>query len=184
MKRLTALLILSLFFLQNLKPQDSLKPKQAQSTQPVYSIRLYLPGGQNMKVWLMDIRDSSIYVFQKQSSKADPLHKHNMNDTSAWDKYDYKYVVRIKIMDKKLRTWSVLGGMIIGFGAGYLIASNRTISAGLSGIGDVAGNYLIVILGTGVGAVAGAIVASSIEKKYQIDGDWKKLEEMKAALHY
>jgi hypothetical protein len=83
MKLLTVYLTLSLFFLQNIKSQDCLKPKLVQATQPLYSIRLYLPGGQTMKVWLMDMTDSSIYVFQKQSSKPDPLHKVSMNDSSA-----------------------------------------------------------------------------------------------------
>lgn len=184
MKLLIVLLAVSLCSLHNINAQDSIRPNQVQPDRPVYSIRLYLPGGQNMKVWLMDIRDSSIYIFQKQSSKPDPLRKINKDDTSAWDKYDYKYIAGIKVMDKKLRTWTTLGGLVVGLAAGAIIISGRKQESGFAVSYSWAEDAGILILTGGAGAVAGVIVASSIEKKYKIDGDWNKFQEMKASLHY
>jgi len=139
-----------------------------------------------MKVWLMDIRDSSIYIFQKQSTKPDPLHKvyAKREDTAAWEKYNYKYVMKIKVLNKKLRTWATLGGLAIGLAGGAIIINGLKQEGGLEDYGYLAEEALILILAGGAGVVAGVIVASSIEKKYKIDGDWKKLEEMKASLHY
>ncbi len=186
MKLLTVYLSFSVFVLQNVKSQDSLKLIQVQATAPVYNVRVYLPGGQNMKVYLMAVRDSSIYIFQKQSAKPDPLHKvhPNMHDTTAWEKYDYSSIVKIKVMDKKLRTWATLGGTALGLAAGAIIISSRKQEAGFEADNSLGEDAIILILTGGAGAIAGVIVASSIEKKYQIDGNWKKFEEMKASLHY
>jgi uncharacterized membrane protein len=53
----------------------------------------------------------------------------------------------IKAMNKKLRTWSVIGGTLVGLGAGLFVASNRASAGGFEEIGDQAGNFFIILLG-------------------------------------
>ena len=181
MKHTTICLALSVLFLQVVKSQDSLKAKGAETPHSTYSIRLNLLQGQSFTVHLMDIKDSSVFVFQKKSLAPDPFHKGKtlMNIDSNWDQYNYRFITSIKVRNKKLRTWTILSGLVVGTVAGIAIATNGGSG---SGYAEGAAVVLGLLLGGGVGAVTGVIVSSALEKKYLINGDWRSFEEMKASL--
>jgi len=95
----------SFLFIQNVISQDSLQTRKPEQHKPVYSARIYLPGTQNFTANLMDIKDSSIFTWQKKTSSPDPFHKHSMSmfDEAGWEKYDYKVIQSVKIRKKTLR---------------------------------------------------------------------------------
>jgi len=183
MKNITVCLSFSVLFFQAAKSQDSLKPKEAETPHSTYSVRLNLLRDQSFTARLMDIKDSSVFVFQKKSAAPDPFHKGKtlMNIDSNWDQYNYRFITSIKVRNKTLRTWTILTGFVVGAVAGTLIAKNGGES---TGYGAEVPFILGFLLGGGAGAVTGVIVSSAIEKKYLINGDWKSFEEMKASLKY
>jgi len=185
MKNITSCLAFLVLFMQVVKSQDSLKSKATETPHATYMIRLNLIQDQSFSAHLMDIRDSSIFVFQKKSSAPDPFHKGKilMNIDSNWDQYNFRTIASIKVHDKSLRTISILTGLVVGTIAGIAIAKHGGSGSGNS-YGEGAAVVLGLFLGGGLGAVTGVIVSSAIEKKYLINGDWKSFEEMKASLKY
>lgn len=182
MKYITVCLACAVLILQSAKSQDSLKYKEAETPHPTYSIKLNLLKDQSFTAHLMDIKDSSVFVFQIKSAAPDPFHKNTklMNIDSNWDQYNYRFITSIKVHNNKLRTWTILTGVVVGAVAGILI----TKSSGSDPYGGAAVVVLGFLLGGGVGAVTGVIVSSAVEKKYLINGDWKSFKEMKASLKY
>jgi len=182
MKYFTVSFAFSLLFLQVVQSQDSSKPKEIETPHTIYMIRVYPLNGLSFSAHLMDIKDSSIFVFQKKSAAPDPLHKGKilMNIDSNWDQYNYRFITSIKVRNKTLRTWTILSGLVVGAVAGVVIAKG----GGSSGYGEGAAVALGFLLGGGIGAATGVIVSSAIEKKYLINGDWKSFGEMKASLGY
>ena len=184
MKKITVCLAVTVFFLQVGKSQDSLNTKESGAPKPGQMIRIYLPQGQNFTAHLMDIKDSSVFVFQK-SKAPDPLHKSKrlMELDSNWDKYNYRFITSIKVRNKTLRTWTILTGLVAGAIAGVAIA--KPGGTGYTGeTTNAFGEALGFVLGAGVGIATGVIISSAVEKKYLINGDWKSFEELKAALKY
>jgi len=187
MKQITVFLIFSLLFLQNVKSQDSLKPKEAETPKTIYMVRLNFTTDESVRAHMMAIKDSSVFMYQKKSASPDPLHKGKamMNVESNWDRYNYKIIKSIKVNNKPLRAWTIVGGTVVGMVAGALIGKNASTTSGYVGsVNSAAAIVLGLLLGGGAGAVTGLVVASSLEKKYMINGDWKSLEELKATLKY
>jgi hypothetical protein len=187
MKQITVFLVFSLLFLQNVKSQDSLKPKVAETPHTIYIVRLNFTTDESLRDHMMAIKDSSVFMYQKKSASPDPLHKGKalMNVESNWDRYNYKIIKSIKVNNKPLRTWSIVSGTVIGMVAGVLIGKNASNGTGYVGSVNSAGAIALgLLLGGGAGAITGLVVASSFEKKYMINGDWKSLEELKATLKY
>lgn len=182
MKHIIICLACSVLLIQSTKSQDSSKSREAQTPRPTYSVTLNLTQDQSFSAHLMNIKDSSVFVFQKKSAAPDPFHKGRtlMNIDSNWDQYNYRFITSIKVRNKTLRTWTILTGVVVGAVAGTIIAKG----GGSTGYGAGAAVFLGFLLGAGVGAVTGVIISSSIEKKYLINGDWKSFAEMKAALKY
>lgn len=106
MKNITVCLAFSVLFLQTAKSQDSLKSNKAETPHPTYSVRLNLLKDQSFTAHLMDIKDSSVFVFQKKSAAPDPFHKGTklMSIDSNWDQYNYRFITSIKVRNKTLRT--------------------------------------------------------------------------------
>ena len=187
MKQITVFLIFSLLFLQNVKSQDSLKPKEAETPKTIYMVRLNFTTDESVRAHMMAIKDSSVFMYQKKSASPDPLHKGKamINVESNWDRYSYKSIKSIKVTNKPLRAWTMVSGTVIGMVAGVLIGNSGNNGSGYGGaVNSAAGVVLGLVLGGGAGLVTGLVVASSLEKKYMINGDWKSLEELKATLKY
>src|ERR1700681_3403034 len=84
MKPIIICIACSFLFLQNVNAQDSLKAEVAKPHQALLA-RLTFSETQSMKVHIMDIKDSSVFVYQKTSGHGDPLHKTNIYIESNWD---------------------------------------------------------------------------------------------------
>jgi hypothetical protein len=187
MKPFTTCVILAGLFLQTVKGQDSVQSKRAETGHRIYKIGLILPGGQHLRAWLMAIKDSSVYLYIKPTGSPDPFHKdaRRMKYDSTWDRYKFNYVESIKVNNRKLRTWAIVSGGIIGMTAGIIVGSHSGNGSGLEGAtSDFMGGLLGALIGGAVGSLSGLVVASSLEKKYMINGEWKNLEELKATLKY
>jgi hypothetical protein len=185
MKPATISLIFSFLLLQNVKSQDSLQ-HQLKEHPPVYLIKLFLPGDQSLRTHLMNIKDSSLYIYIKKSAKLDPLHKVNINIPSDWESYKYSFVTGVKVRNKSLRSWVIPTSIVAGILAGAIIG--KSVGSKGSSIDDQLSNAGSVILGgllggTG-GLIIGTVICSAAEKKYMINGEWKSFEELKAALKY
>jgi hypothetical protein len=172
----------SFLFIQNVISQDSLQTRKPEQHKPVYSARIYLPGTQNFTANLMDIKDSSIFTWQKKTSSPDPFHKHSMSmfDEAGWEKYDYKVIQSVKIRKKTLRAILIGSGAVIGALSGWAIGTNKQQN-GFENAGQPV--LLAFLLGT-AGALTGLAMSSAAEKKYLINGDWKNLDELRATLKY
>jgi len=184
MKPLLISLMFSFFLLQNVKSQDSLQ--QPKTPPPVYAIKLFLPGDQTLRTHLMDIKDSSLYIYSKKSAKPDPLHQVNMNMPSGWESYNYKFVTGVKVRNKSLRAWVTPTSIVAGIVAGAIIGKSLG-SKSSSGEGQISSSGSVILgglLGGTGGLIIGAVICSAAEKKYMINGDWKSLEELKAELKY
>lgn len=185
MKSIACCLAFGLLFLQNVKSQDSLKYEQVKTHQALLA-KITFSETQTIKVHIMNIKDSSVFVYQKASGKPDPFHKTIIYNESSWDSYNYRFIENIKVRNKKLRSWllpvSIVGGIVAGALIGYAAAKKG------GGIEDelnlVAASVLGGFLGGGVGTVTGLIICGSSDKKYLINGDWKSFEEMKRSLNY
>jgi hypothetical protein len=185
MKPLTICLVFSLLFLQSVKSQDSLKNTGVRENHPIYLIKLFLSGDLSISTHMMDIKDSSIYVYSKKGGRHDPFHTVNMNNPSDWDSYNYKFVTGVKMRNKSLRSWVIPTSIIVGALLGGLIGNSINTGDDLNGeVNHVGSVFLGAVLGAGVGTIAGFGICSASEKKYMINGEWKSLEEMKADLKY
>jgi hypothetical protein len=185
MKPVTICLVCSLLFLQNIKSQDSLKTGQAKTHQALLA-KITFSETQSMKVHIMNIKDSSVFVYQKVSGKPDPFHKTNIYNESNWDNYNYRFIQSVKVRNKKVRSWllpvTIVGGAVAGALIGY--ASARDDGSIDGAIDQGAGIVIGGILGVGVGTVTGLLICNASDKKYLINGDWKSFEEMKKSMNY
>jgi hypothetical protein len=185
MKPMIVYITCSILFLQNIKSQDSLKmgelkPRRA----PV--VRVTFSESQSMRVPLMAIRDSSIFVYAKTSTHKDPMHRTNFYIESNWDSYNYRYIESIKISNSKLRSWLIPVSIVAGVVAGAIIGNSAATNKGdINGeINKVGAVLLGGILGGAAGTLTGFALSSAFEKKYMINGDWKSFEEMKRSMNY
>jgi hypothetical protein len=185
MKPMTICLACSFLFFQNIKSQDSLKTGGVKTYQALLA-RIKFSETQNMKVYIMAIKDSSVFVYQKASDKQDPLQSTNIYNESNWDSYNYRFIQSIKVRNKKIRSWllpvTIVGGAI----AGALIGNaNAQKSAGIPGAANQVGAIVLGgLLGAGVGTLTGLLICDASDKKYLINGDWKSFEEMKKNMNY
>jgi hypothetical protein len=185
MKSITICLAFGLLFLQNVKSQDSLKTGESKPRRVLYA-RITFSESQSIRVPLMAIRDSSIFVYEKTSAHKDPMHRTNIYIESNWDSYNYRFIQNIKVRNKKLRSWllpvMIVGGAVAGALIGYASAKK---DGGFEDLGNEgAGIFLGGILGGGVGTVTGLLICNASDKKYMINGDWKSFEEMKKSMNY
>jgi Na+-translocating ferredoxin:NAD+ oxidoreductase RnfD subunit len=185
MKAIIVFFIYSLLFLQYSKSQDSLKINETQSYHKV-NARISFSETQSMRVPIMAMTDSSIFVYEKSSVHKDPLHKTNIYIQSNWDSYNYRFISSVKVQNRKLRAWLIPTSIVAGLIGGAIIGKNSgnnkgDINSQLNNAGAV---VLGAFLGGAVGTIAGFAISSAVEKKYLINGDWKSFEEMKADLKY
>lgn len=75
MKPIIVCMAFCCLFLDNVKSQDSLKPKKTETQLPVYKAAFRLMLGETFRADLMAIKDSSVYTFEPKSAGPDPLHK-------------------------------------------------------------------------------------------------------------
>jgi len=185
MKQVIICFACSFLFLQHIKSQDSLKSGQVKTHQAMLA-RITFSGAQSIKVHIMNIKDSSVFVYQKISGKPDPLHKTNIYIESKWDSYNYRFIQSVKVRNKKLRSWllpvSIVGGVVVGALIGYAVS--RSTGGVEDELNQVAGGVVGGFLGGGIGTLTGLIICSASDKKYLINGDWKSFEEMKKSMNY
>jgi hypothetical protein len=185
MKPITFILVSCIVVSMNATSQDSLKAAREFPYKPV-SARIDLPQGQYINALLMAIRDSSIYIYQKGSAKHGQFQKENIYDESTWEKYHYSYIVRVKVSNKKLKSWlwptTIVTGVLAGAFVGASLSKNNSgLDGAYASVGSV---FLGGLLGGAVGTATGLIIANGSAKRYLINGEWKNLEEMKASLNY
>jgi hypothetical protein len=127
MNPITVCLACSFLLLQHIKAQDSVKSGQAKTHQALLA-GITFSGSQIMKVHIMNIKDSSVFVYQKASGKPDPFHKVNIYTDSNWDSYHYRFIESVKVRNKKLRSWllpvAIVGGIVAGALIGYASATD------------------------------------------------------------
>ena len=87
MKPITVFLVFSILFLQHVKAQDSLQSGQTRTHKALIA-RITFSETQTMRVHIMNIKDSSVFVYQKASAKTDPLQNTNIYNESNWDSYN------------------------------------------------------------------------------------------------
>jgi len=195
MKHLFAFLLLSIAFLPNAKSQDSVKSTSFHV--PVYfRIKVNTIQGQVVKGPSVFLNDSSISIFQRDANKRsitkpDPLHKTAFTGDTALDNkyyttnnYYYKSIKTVHVTNRRLRTWTIVSGMVIGTVVGALIGHSNGDDSGFFGASANTKAWAGGILGFGVGALTGAILSAALEKRYMIDGEWKSFEELKASLKH
>jgi hypothetical protein len=185
MKQLIIFFACSFLFLQNLTAQDSVKTAEPKPRHaPV--VRITFSETQSMRVPLMAIRDSSVYVYEKISQHKGPMHKTNIYNESDWNSYNYRYIESIKVSNQKLKSWLIPVSIVAGVVAGALIARNSGSNKKDPGseLNNAAAVILGGVLGGAVGTLAGFGLSSSFEKKYMINGNWQSFEEMKKSMNY
>jgi hypothetical protein len=178
----------SFLFFQNIKSQNGLASEQ-QKKHPALSASVTFIGSLTMKVYIMGIKDSSVFVHQKSSEKPNPFHRTNIYMESGWDKYSYRTIESIRVTNNKLRSWllpvSIVGGIVAGALIGYAAAKK---DGGFEVIqtfaNDGAGIVIGGILGGGLGVLTGLTICNASDKKYLIHGDWMSFEEMKRSMNY
>lgn len=185
MKPVIICIACSFIFLQNIQSQDSSKSEQA-NTHKALLAKITLSETQTLKVHIMNIKDSSVFVYQKAGRKPDPFHTTNIYVESNWDSYNYRFIQSVKVRNKKVRSWvlpvTIVGGVVAGALIGYNSAKN---GGGLDELeNQTAGIIIGGILGGGVGTATGLIICNANDKKYLINGDWKSFEEMKRSMNY
>jgi len=185
MKPMVICLACSFLFLHNIKSQDSLKSGQAETHQALLA-KITFSETQSIKVHIMNIKDSSVFVYQKVSGKPDPFHKTNIYVESNWDSYNYRFIQSVTVRNKKVRSWvlpvSIVGGAVAGALIGYGASTNN--GGFEAGLNQAAGIVLGGFLGAGVGTLTGLLICNAADKKYMIDGEWKSFEEMKKSMNY
>jgi hypothetical protein len=184
MKPITFISVYCILGAMHLKAQDSLKTQE--TTHPPVKIRIDFPGGQTIKAPLMAIRDSSLYIYEKSIAGKGHSQHVNIYDQSQWDGYQYKFIQSVKVYNKSLRAWLIPTTIVAGVLAGALIAKSTNHSPGgwESGYNAAGAVFLGGVLGGVVGLTTGMLIASSAEKKYMINGEWKNLAQLKADLKY
>jgi hypothetical protein len=185
MKLVIICITCSCLFIQNIKSQDNLKSEQAKTHRALLA-SITFHGNQTMKVHIMNIKDSSVFVYQKTSGKPDPFHKVNIYAESGWDRYQYRFIESMKVRNTKLRSWLLPVSIVGGIVAGAIIGINTGGNMGEIGweLNNVAYGILGGLIGGAAGTMTGLIICSAYEKKYMINGDWKSFEEMKKSLKY
>jgi hypothetical protein len=172
-------------YMQKIKSQDSLKAGQGRTHQALLA-RITFSESQSMKAHIMNIKDSSLFVYQKVSGKPDPFHKTNIYVESNWDSYNYRFIQTVKVRNKKVRSWllpvTIVGGVVAGALIGYASAKDDGSIDGA--VNQGAGIVIGGILGGGIGTVTGLLICNASDKKYLINGDWKSFEEMKKSMNY
>src|SRR4051812_28962712 len=121
MKHLIIFFACSFLFLQYVTAQDSAKAAELQPRHAP-TVRITFSETQAMRVPLMDIRDSSIYVYEKTSAHTNPMHRTNIYNESDWNSYNYSHIQSVKVRNKKLRAWLIPVSIVAGVVAGALIA--------------------------------------------------------------
>jgi hypothetical protein len=186
MKTILFMLICCLSVSWNARSQDSLKKTGELPYKPV-TARINLVQGQYFSGYIMAIRDSSMFIYQKGSAKHGPFYKANIYDESTWQKYHSSYVESVKVGNHSLRSWLIPTTVIVGVLAGAFVGGSLSKSSNV-GFGEAFASLGSIVLGGliggGVGVAAGLIIAGSTDKKYLINGEWKNLEQMKESLHY
>ena len=185
MKPITVYLAFSFLLLEYVKAQDSLKYAPTLTHQALLA-RITFSENQSIKVHIMNIKDSAVFVYEKAKAKPDPFHTANIYDESKWDSYNYRFIENIMVRNKKLRSWllpvSIVGGIIAGGLIGYAVSKHN------GGVEDELNQTAAIIfggfLGGGVGTVTGLVICGASDKKYLINGDWKSFEEMKRSMNY
>jgi hypothetical protein len=195
MKRLIIFFACSFLFLHNVTAQDGAKTVEPKPRHAP-TVRISFSETQSMRVPLMDIRDSSIYVYEKTSAYRSPTHRTNIYNESDWSSYNYSHIQSIKVRNKKLRAWLIPVSVVAGVVAGALIAKSSIHYRGESFsddygyyfgggmINDAAKIFMGGLIGGAVGTLAGFAISSSLEKQYMINGDWQSFEEMKKSMNY
>lgn len=185
MKPFTVCLAFSFILLQHIKSQDSLKYEPVKIHQALLS-KITLSETQSIKVHIMNIKDSSVYVYQKAGKKPDPFHTTNIYNESSWDSYNYRFIQSVKVRNIKVRSWvlpvTIVGGIVAGAFIGYASAKN---GGGFDELeNQTAGIIFGGLLGGAVGTLTGLVICNASDKKYLINGDWKSFEEMKRSMNY
>jgi len=185
MKPITICLACCFLFLQNIKSQDSLKTGQVKTHHPL-TVTITFSETQSMRVQMMAIKDSSVFVYQKAPGKKNTSQSTNMYSESNWDSYNYIFIQKIRVRNTKIRAWllpvAIVGGAIAG---GLIANANYKKGDGFTEAANQIGAvFLGGILGAGVGTVAGFIICNASDKKYMINGEWKSFEEMKKSMNY
>jgi hypothetical protein len=196
MKPFIAYIVFTSFFLQNIKSQDSLGSRENEK-HGLYKARINLYQDQTFKGYITAIKDSSVFLSEKNMAARkrnlgpDPFHKSIFTGDTSLDrkyytvnKYNYELIESIHIINRKVRTLSLVTGAVAGIIVGTIIGGNHASDQGFGGLSSDIKVAMDVIVGGGVGTLTGLFTANMIEKKYLINGDWKSLEEMKAGLKY
>ncbi|HLA58744.1 MAG TPA: hypothetical protein VK622_08285 [Puia sp.] len=184
MKPVIICIACSCLLLQNIISQDSLKSGQAKTHRALLA-RITFSETQSMKVHIMNIKDSAVFVYQKASGKPDPFHKVNIYNEAGWDSYNYRFIESVKVRNKKLRSWLLPVAIVGGFVAGALIGYASAKDDGVNGLENQGAGIIIGgIVGGGAGTLTGLLICNAYEKKYMINGDWKSFEEMKRSMNY
>jgi hypothetical protein len=130
-----------------------------------------------VKGYLVTIKDSSIYLSQEKM----PMMSENAN-LSYLNKFEYNYIEKVKVAKAHAKGKSILTGAIIGIVTGAIIGYALGDDEGWFALTAGEKAFIGGVIGGGAGCLVGAIVGSSSEKKYLINGDWKSLQEMKESL--
>jgi hypothetical protein len=171
--------------LQLVQGQDSLKSVQVKTHRALLA-RITFAHTQTIKVHIMNMKDSSVFIYQKAPGKPDPFHKTNIYIESDWDTYNYRFIESVTVRNKKVRSWvlpvTIVGGIVAGSFIGYASAKK---SGGFEELENQGAGIIIGgILGAGIGVVTGLVICNAPDKKYLINGDWKSFEEMKRSMKY
>jgi hypothetical protein len=186
--------IIFIFLLSSAISQDSLNLYK-EGTRPFYKAKLHSISGQTHSGYLMAIKDSAAFISEesreakKSHLQPDPFHKNRFTGDSTMDRahylvnrYGYKMIETIKIMNQKAKSHSIILGAVMGGVIGAIIGISDGTDHGLFALTAGEKGLIAGILGGGVGALTGLAISPALEKKYFINGEWKNLEEMKASL--
>src|SRR5579863_5669988 len=194
MKPIIFCIVILIMVMQYVKSQDSLNLYK-EGVRPYYKAKLHSIGGQTRRGYLMAIKDSAVFISEetKETKEShvhpDPFHKTRFTGDSTMDRthyylnrYDYKIIASIGIMDQKTKSRTIVLGAVVGIVIGAILGISDGSDQGLFALTAGEKGLIAVILGGGVGALAGLAISPALEKKYLINGDWKNLEEVKAGL--
>ena len=182
MNRLMLTLVISFFILQTVKSQDSsiaVTSKDTVVNPREYNVVIKQVHAGDLKGYFASIQDSSIKITvvpgRKRFSFADP-------EAPYFQKIDYKSIITVKLYQKKKKNTIVLLSMLIGATAGAIIGYAQGDDSGWFALTAGGKAFVGGLLGVGVGAAVGGLIAAGTEKEYLINGEWKNLQEMKESL--